>query len=199
MRLYRHSWPGPGIWCSWTVGCVLSVADICAIIEIRSLVLARDDAIVNTVLLFCGCSLFKDRRTNELHWKSNAHSSKLDARLLFQCCCIFDAESTTTFAEKNRSYYSITIVAIQSFLAGTRNLMFMDCRKRYFCRWHLCHHWDKIPGPGQGWRCRGHYAVALWKYTFKRQKNIRTKDLHWIPNTHSSELNAHLPFNVSAS
>ena len=36
---------------------------ICAGIEIRSLVQARDDAIVNTVLLFCGCSLFKDRRT----------------------------------------------------------------------------------------------------------------------------------------
>ena len=45
-----------------------------------------------------------------------------------------------------------------------------------FYRKHLCRHWDKIPGPGQGWRCRGHWAVALWKYTFKRQKNIRTKE-----------------------
>ena len=28
---------------------------LCAVIEIRCLVLARDDAVVGTVLLFCGC------------------------------------------------------------------------------------------------------------------------------------------------
>ena len=41
--LCRHSWPGPGIWCSWTVKNIIFIATICAIIEIRSLVLARDD------------------------------------------------------------------------------------------------------------------------------------------------------------
>ena len=29
--------------------------------------------------------------------------------------------------KKNKSYYSITIVAMPSFLAGTRNLMMTDC------------------------------------------------------------------------
>ena len=141
----------------------------------------------------------KNRRTKE----GIENQTNIQASLMF--CCSFNAAASSMLStqlyllKKNKSYYSITIVAMPSYLAGTRNLMFMDCRKRYFCRWHLCHHWDKIPGPSQGWRCREHYAVALWKYTFKRQKNIRTKDLHWIPNTHSSELDAHLPFNVSAS
>ena len=38
---------------------------------------------------------------------SNIHSSQLDVRLLFQCCCIVDAKSTTAFVEKNRRVYGI--------------------------------------------------------------------------------------------
>ena len=34
--------------------------------------------------------------------------------------------------KKNKSYSSITIVAIPSFLAGTRNLMMTDCRMIIF-------------------------------------------------------------------
>ena len=34
---------------------IIFVASICAIIEIRSLVLTRDDAVGSTVLLLCGC------------------------------------------------------------------------------------------------------------------------------------------------
>ena len=42
---------------------VYSIASICAVIEIRSLVLARDDAVEGTELLLCGSTHLKDRRT----------------------------------------------------------------------------------------------------------------------------------------
>ena len=35
----------------------------CTVVEMRSLVLARDDGVGGIVLLFCGCTHFKDRRT----------------------------------------------------------------------------------------------------------------------------------------
>ena len=40
---------------------------------------------------------------------ANVHSSQLDVRLLFQCCCIFDAKSTTAFVGKNRRVYDIAL------------------------------------------------------------------------------------------
>ena len=73
-----------------------------------------------------------------------------------------------------------------SFLARTRNLMIMACRMCFSdLSLALCCRWDKIPGPGQGWRCcrhlyfsgclllkteehkdkRGHW---MFKFTFKR-------------------------------
>ena len=58
--------------------------------------------------------------------------------------------SATLCLEKNRSYYSITIVAMPSFLAGTWNLMVTDCRMRFKLSPALCRHLNKIPGPGQG-------------------------------------------------
>ena len=45
IMLSCHSWLGPGILCSWAVGCVLVFRWHCTVIEIRSLVLARDDGI----------------------------------------------------------------------------------------------------------------------------------------------------------
>ena len=51
-----------------------------------------------------------------------------------------------------------------SFLAGTRNLMFTGCKMRFKLSPTLCRHLDKIPGPGQEWRCRGLCAIALWMY-----------------------------------
>ena len=53
------------------------------------------------------------------------------------------------------SYVLTKRITMSSFLARTRNLMFMDCRMCYFCRWHLCLHRNKIPGLGQGWRFAG--------------------------------------------
>ena len=48
IMLSCHSWLGPGILCSWAVGCVLVFRWHCACIEIRSLVRARDDGVVGT-------------------------------------------------------------------------------------------------------------------------------------------------------
>ena len=42
---------------------IIFVAGICAIIEIRSLVMARDDAVESTMPLLCGSTHLKDRRT----------------------------------------------------------------------------------------------------------------------------------------
>ena len=48
------------------------------------------------------------------------------------CCCFVDVHILKTEEHKNKSYYSITIVAIPSFLAGTRKLMMTDCRMIIF-------------------------------------------------------------------
>ena len=57
----RHSWPGPGIWYPWTAGCVLNYSRHCAVIWIRSLVLARDDAVGELCTYLWFISLFLKR------------------------------------------------------------------------------------------------------------------------------------------
>ena len=46
--------------------------------------------------------------------------------------CTCGAEFSTLFVEKEQKGYVIVAVAIASFLAGTRNLVFMGCRVRSF-------------------------------------------------------------------
>ena len=62
------------------------VASICAVIRIRSLVLARDDAVGGTVL-FCGWMFLRQKniRTKEDIECSNVCSSELDIHLFIQC------------------------------------------------------------------------------------------------------------------
>ena len=55
-----------------------------------------------------------------------------------------------TEEHKNKSYYSITIAAMLSFLAWTRNLMIMACRMCFDLSLALCCRWNKVPGLGQG-------------------------------------------------
>ena len=91
--------------------------------------------------------------------------------------CICDSESINfTFVNKNRSYHSITIVAIQSFLAGTRNLIvgLVLCT-----RWLWCFHWDEIPGPGQGWRVGG-TVLHLVGVCFLQTEEHKNKRFHWM-------------------
>ena len=59
----------------------------CAVIKIRSLVLARDDE-SRAQCCICGCKLFirqKNIRTKEFIEYSNVCSSELDVHLSFQC------------------------------------------------------------------------------------------------------------------
>ena len=53
IMLSCHSWQGPGIYSSALYS---ALADICAVIKIRSLVWARDDA-VGALVVFSGCLL----------------------------------------------------------------------------------------------------------------------------------------------
>ena len=108
--------------------------------------------------VFSGCLLvFKTEEHKNKRFALNSKYSfkRTWCSFAIQCICIIDAELTTLFClRKNRSYHSITIVAIPSFLAETRNLMFMDCSLCFKLSPTLCRHLNKIPGPGQGWRCR---------------------------------------------
>ena len=75
--------------------------------------------------------------------------------------CSFNAVASSMLSlqllllKRTEGFTVLHNIAMPSFLARTRNLMFMDCKKHYFYRHHLCHYWDKIPGPGQGWRFAG--------------------------------------------
>ena len=83
----------------------------------------------------------------------------------------------------------------------------------------LCCRWDEIPGPGQGWRCRGHLCkvgFARWNVklaslgktqacllgkrfaSFLKQKNIKTKGGIECSNLRSSGLDVLLLFQCCA-
>ena len=59
IMLSCHSWQGPGI---WSLDLYNALVGVCVSIEIRSLVLARDDGLW-ALCFFYGCMLFTDRRT----------------------------------------------------------------------------------------------------------------------------------------
>ena len=82
------------------------VADIGAYIEIRSLVLARDDAVGSTVLLLCGCIPYSSVHQEYGTCTANIlHDGQVDVRaeaclcthrqmniiciLMFFCSCVF--------------------------------------------------------------------------------------------------------------
>ena len=130
--------------------------------------------------------------------------------------CIFGAWLSAFLFVKNRRAYDIADVAKLSFLAGTRNLMIMACRMCFSdLSLALCCRWDKIPGLGQGWRCRGRLCkvgFARWNVklaslgktqacllgkrfaSFLKQKNIRTKGGIECSNVRSSGLDVLLLF-----
>ena len=59
----------------------------------------------------------------------------VQAGLTYLCSfnvCTFGAEFSTLFVEKEQKGYVIVVVAVASFLAGTRNLMFIGCRTLSF-------------------------------------------------------------------
>ena len=105
-----------------------------------------------------------------------------------------------SFVEKKHKGYTILHkVAIASFQARTRNLMFIDCRMCSFYRKHLCLHWDKFPGPGPGMTLSGALYCYFVDAHFLKTKEHKNKREHWKSNVLSSKLDVLLPFNVSAS
>ncbi len=103
----------------------------------------------------------------------------VQAGLTYLCSfnvCTFGAEFSTLFVEKEQKGYVIVVVAVASFLAGTRNLMFIGCRTLSFIvgicacieiRSLVLARDDGVVGT----------CSVLWVFTFIfRHKNIRTKD-----------------------
>ena len=144
--LYRHSWLGPGIWCSWTAGCVLNYSRHCAVIWIRSLVPARDDAVGGSVLLLCGCIPY-----SSVHQECGARHCKYFAWWTGGC----EGGSLLMHAQTNEHHLHSYVLLFLCLLIY-----------RFVLSLALCCRWDEIPGPRQGWRCRWHCAVVLWMYTF---------------------------------
>ena len=97
----------------------------CAVIEIRSLVLARDDE-SRAQCCICGCKLFirqKNIRTKDSIEYSNVCSSELDVHLFIQCCASAMLWALLYFCREEQKKWAFTLVATVSFLAGTRNLV----------------------------------------------------------------------------
>ena len=131
LRLYRHSWLGPGIWCSWTVGNVIFVAGICAIIEIRSLVLARDDA-VGALVVFSGCLLVfrqKNIRTKVYHWFLNVLANEFATHSLINAFALAVLSSKLSFCR----YEHKSFVSFKNVVLCTYKLV---CMMNVWQKWH---------------------------------------------------------------
>ena len=91
----------------------------------------------------CFASFYRQKNIRTKETLKNLISLQMDLMHIpiLQCLHLW-CWSATLCLEKNRSYYSITIAAMPSFLARTRNLMMTDCRMSYFCRRHLWRHLD---------------------------------------------------------
>ena len=97
----------------------------CAVIEIRSLVLARDDG-SRALCCICGCKLFirqKNIRTKELIECSDVCSIELDKHMLIQCCASAMLWALLYFCREEQKKWAFTLVTTASFMAGTRNIV----------------------------------------------------------------------------
>ena len=82
------------------------------------------------LVVFSGC-LLVFRQKNIRTKGSFKGQMYIQASLMFICSlnvCTNGAESATLFVEKEQKGDIVAVFAIASFLAGTRNLIFMVCR-----------------------------------------------------------------------
>ena len=110
-------------------------------------------------VVFCGCLLcfLTEEHKNKSFTLILACSCKwICDTFLNQCLAPAVLSLRLSFVVKNRMFYGIANYAKLSFLTGIRNLMIMVCRMCFVLSLALCCFWDKIPGPGQGWRRRWH-------------------------------------------
>ena len=154
----------------------------------RSLVLARDDVVVGTccVLWMLTVFLTEEHKNKRFPLILECSCKWICDTFLNQCFASAVLSLRLSFVVKNRRSYGIANYAKLSFLAGTRNLVIMVCRMCFVLSLALCCFWDKIPGPGQGWRRRWRLWCFVDAYCILRQKNIRTKVCIEEFNIHSN-------------
>ena len=101
-------------------------------------------------------------------WQTYAHSM----------LCICDAKNTTLLLYGRTKEAGVYIGCYDVIPGRDQESMIMRCRMCFKLSLALCWHWDKIPGPGQGWRCWEYCAVVLWMYT-QLFCSLRMRCLHY--------------------
>ena len=109
----------------------------------------------------------KNRRTKE----GIENQMLIQASLMFGCsfmllhlrCWVYDY---FCWKEQKGLLYCIRPLCRHSWLG--LGIWWWRTVGRVLCRWQLCSHWDKIPGPSQGWRCRRH----VWSATSQGKTRI---------------------------